>query len=80
MGSTEGGYDKISYISDMMASYATKAIAQSGYKDMQSTFYPKGSTWGRPARGDRNSIGFRVASFALGSIASASRLNPKKTY
>lgn len=81
MGSTQNDYANVSYISDNMAYYATSAIAQIGYIDawgQEYQIYPNKSTWGRPAGGNGDAMGLRMASFALGSIAGATLFNPVK--
>lgn len=83
MGVTQNDLANISFISDAMAWYATSAIAQIGYTDIdyqENQIYPNKSTWGRPALGDADEMGFRMASFGLGSIAGASLFNPVKLH
>jgi hypothetical protein len=81
MGKTQSDANNITWISDAMAYFATSSIAQIGYIDeglQEYQIYPNKSTWGRPAGGDADVMGLRVASFALGAIAGAAVFNPPK--
>ena len=83
LGHTTGDDRNLSYISDDMAFIATSNIAQIGYTDddgQQQEIYPTKSIWGTPAAGSQEAVGFRVASWALGTIAGASLFNPPMTY
>lgn len=82
MGKTQSDPNNISWISNDMAYFATSSIAQIGYIDdngQEYQIYPNKSTWGRPAGGNADVIGLRMASFAMGSIAGAAIYNPTKT-
>jgi hypothetical protein len=72
----------ISWVSDRMASIAGSAIAQVGYTDegQEAQVYPQGSIWGAPSFGDKDDMGQYMAIYALGSLASATILNPVTTY
>jgi len=83
LGLTQNDPRSLSFISDAMAYKATSAIAQPGYIDawgQEYQIYPNKSTWGTPSQGDQNVIGFKIAAFALGSIAGASLFNPYTYY
>ncbi|KAH8650629.1 hypothetical protein BGZ60DRAFT_498422 [Tricladium varicosporioides] len=82
VGKTYNDPKNVSYISDEMAWIAGSSIAQVGYiiREQEAQVYPRGSDWGKIARGDANSVGKIIATFASGSIAGAELFNPQTSY
>lgn len=84
LGYTLNDPKNVSYVSDEMASIATKSIAQSGAELMltqQSQIYPLGDiNFGTPFGGDKDAVGFNISAFALTAIAGAAIYNPQIYY
>ena len=89
LGVTQNDPQNLSFVSDMMAYYATASIAEGGFVGdvdeagtvLQSAqIFPQSSIFGAPAGGDKDAMGQTIGLFTLGAVAVAGVYNPPKFY
>ena len=89
LGMTQNDPEKLSFVSDTMAYYATAAIAGAGYAFdaneagtivQSAQMFPHSSFFGAPQAGDKDLMAWYIGLYSLGSIAVAGNYNPRRFY